>query len=634
LGPEFSRGEIMNDAAPPPPVAFVLPPAAPGEAVIVDAVAVSADAGAVAGLVLAVDGIVVSSPSGPVATGVAVAVEGVPVAGVAAAGGVAVAGSGVDFYECRGMLTLEVLYARDLVAMDTGLMRSNKSDPYVVVSVDGVVVGTTKVVPRNLNPQWNETFVVRLDPKTSKSVKLAIFDKDRLTADDAMGQVEFSVQELYRKDVSSTGTRQLLRKTIDRGKCDKKKAVTFGTLELAARFVPVSEVRLAKGTVFNLDPIASARVQTVGLGWTPRKGDRVDLDASAIFFGADGAVADALYFGKRAVFEGAATHSGDARSGLEAADASAADECISLDLARLPRNVAAVVFVVNAYAGNFQSVKDAFVGLYDPVDGEVCRYSVDVDGAQTGLVMCRLARSQDADLPHAWVLSAIGDVADGPRDWGSWVPELKHYVRDVCPSVKVGDAKDRVAVLRKGGCVDLAYYSADPITTVAMGLAWDITRGVGIDLDAAAILLAADGRLVEIVNFKHLKSNDGSIQHSGDDRSGDGDGDDETITVRLDTLSKGVAHVAFVVCSYDGKDFTNVQNTSCHLFVPQPKNELATFSLSSKTYACTALLMAVLTRAPQGWTMTATGEGCSGRVAADCVDEAQEFLLTGSIQPR
>ena len=254
-------------------------------------------------------------------------------------------------------------------------------------------------------------------------------------------------------------------------------------------------------------------------------------------------------------------------------------------------------------------------------------------GGHTGLVMCRLSRGPTG---NAWVLSSIGDVAVGPRDWGSWVPELKHYLEDIVPGIVVGDAMDRTAIMHKGNQIEIANYCAGPLSNVAMGLAWDITQGKSIDLDASAILFDSSRRAIEIIYFGNLKSRDGTARHSGDDRSGDGGGDDEIIQVDLTRLHHSVAHVAFVVCSLSGQLFSNVANCGCHLFVPtQPPQDIALFKLSSTQFACTALLMSVLSKTDQrGWTMKAAGEGCTGKVPMDCIDEAQEYINTGALTRR
>ena len=179
-------------------------------------------------------------------------------------------------------------------------------------------------------------------------------------------------------------------------------------------------------------------------------------------------------------------------------------------------------------------------------------------------MMCRLARTGDT----SWTFSAVGDEAEGPRDYGRWVPELKAYLEDIVPGIRVGDPRDRTAGMRKGQVVAIASYATGPIGQVAMGLAWDITRGCPIDLDASVICLDRNLDVVEIVYYTHLVSSDGTIRHSGDDTTGDGGGDDETIFVDLARLSHNVVHLAFVVCSYSGQHFVNVDNTSCRLYAP------------------------------------------------------------------
>jgi stress response protein SCP2 len=325
-------------------------------------------------------------------------------------------------------------------------------------------------------------------------------------------------------------------------------------------------------------------------------------------------------------------------TGDEAAAEEDADERIELRLAKLPRAVASMLFVVTAYAekSSFVDMKSAFVGLFDPVEGEMCRYAFDCKGDHTGLVMCRVARSGPA-----WVLNAIGDVAAGPRDYGTWVPELKAYLSDLVSHVRVGDPNDRVAIMHKGSVVDLSYYQAGPLAEVRMGVAWDITGGRSIDLDASCLLLKAgcSEATTEIVSYQKLSSSDGRVRHSGDDTTGDGGGDDEVITVELDKLAPDVRYVAFVVNSYSGQPFSQVDNVSCHLFLPpsraRPKpQDLAIFNLSSKTYHTTALVMTILVRStrPDGsptWLMRAVGEGTEAKVAKQCLDEIQ-LVLTGA----
>lgn len=550
------------------------------------------------------------------------------------------AGTNVDLHQASGLLKVEILRAQELIAKDTGMFRSNKSDPYCKLFVDGKFAGRTKTVKRSLTPTWNESITVRMPPKSRKVLTIDLFDADELTNDDPIGRARIDVVGWYTETGLSRSLGIRLEKQLPVEACHGCSDAS-GTIDVAITFEPTSVAMLGKGSIFEA---CERSQQIIALGWTGAFGAQVDLDASCIFFDERGMAVDALFFGKSSCFGGAATHSGDARTGEEVA-AGGADERIVLSLSALPPQVRAILVIVTAYAekSSFSDVSAAFCGLWDPEMGEMCRFELNPSGPHTALVMCRLAR---ATQPGSWLMSAIGDVAVGPRDYGSWLPELKGYLRDIIPHVRVGDPQDRIAVMRKGRKINLADYASTPLRTVAAGLSWDVTKGCAIDLDASAIMLDERLKVIEIVSFSHQVSRDGTVRHSGDDRSGKGGGDDEIIYVDLEKLNPVCKYLAFIVCSYSGQRFNNVDNASCHLFVPIKANqeqllrqdELATFSLAGHSYHCTAILMAILTaqhdqtgQRAKGWYMCACGAGFHGRVAKDCIDETQEFIRTGNI---
>ena len=104
--------------------------------------------------------------------------------------------------------------------------------------------------------------------------------------------------------------------------------------------------------------------------------------------------------------------------------------------------------------------------------------------------------------------------------------------------------------MRKGGVVKLSDYNqGQPLGMCTFGLSWDVTGGKNIDLDASAILLDGGLQCVDTVFFNHLRSNDGSIQHGGDEREGDAKGDDEKIHVNLPAVPPHVRAIGFVINS-------------------------------------------------------------------------------------
>ncbi|MFC6592780.1 TerD family protein [Deinococcus lacus] len=195
--------------------------------------------------------------------------------------------------------------------------------------------------------------------------------------------------------------------------------------------------------------------------------------------------------------------------------------------------------------------------------------------------------------------------------------------------------------LQKGQQISLAKEAGPSLSTVRMGLGWDAAQppkkggflgallGGGsapsIDLDANALLFDAAGNLLDVVWFRQLQSKDGTIRHSGDNRTGAGDGDDETITVDLTRLPAGVQTVIFSVNNYTGQDFGQVENAYCRLVNVQGDQEIARYNLSAQgTHS--AMILASLKRSGQDWTMTAIGTPSRGRTYQDNLADMRPYL--------
>jgi tellurium resistance protein TerZ len=126
---------------------------------------------------------------------------------------------------------------------------------------------------------------------------------------------------------------------------------------------------------------------------------------------------------------------------------------------------------------------------------------------------------------------------------------------------------------------------------------------------------------VDLVWFRQLQSRDGSIKHSGDNRTGEGDGDDETINVDLQRLPATVKSLVFTVNSFTGQNFEKIANAYCRIVNASNKTELARFNLSEKG-SHTGVVMASLVREAGGWEFKAIGQVTNGRTADDLVNLA------------
>ncbi len=189
-----------------------------------------------------------------------------------------------------------------------------------------------------------------------------------------------------------------------------------------------------------------------------------------------------------------------------------------------------------------------------------------------------------------------------------------------------GQRRTQMAVsLSKGQKIDLMK-QAPGLTRVRMGLGWDPIKKGGllgklfgggsdaIDLDASCLMYDDSRQLVDTVWFRQLKSADGSINHSGDNLTGEGDGDDETIAVDLGRLPARISALVFTVNSFRGQTFNEVENAACRLVDESSGAEIARFDLREKG-AHTGVIMAVLSRNGGTWTMKAIGKPAGGRTA-------------------
>ncbi|WP_030741586.1 TerD family protein [Streptomyces sp. NRRL S-31] len=181
--------------------------------------------------------------------------------------------------------------------------------------------------------------------------------------------------------------------------------------------------------------------------------------------------------------------------------------------------------------------------------------------------------------------------------------------------------------LTKGQQISLNKSDGTALTAVRMGLGWQAAQRKGflaklagtreIDLDASALLFAG-GQLADVVFFQHLLSQDGSVRHLGDNLTGGaGAGsDDEVILVDLGRIPGHVDSVVFVVNSFTGQSFAEVQNAFCRLVDENSGQELARYTLSGGG-AYTAQIMAALHRSNGGWQLKAIGEPADGRTFED-----------------
>ena len=176
--------------------------------------------------------------------------------------------------------------------------------------------------------------------------------------------------------------------------------------------------------------------------------------------------------------------------------------------------------------------------------------------------------------------------------------------------------------LEKGNNLSLTKTSPG-LTVATVGLGWDprTTSGEAFDLDASALLIGADGKVrssADFIFYNQPAAADGSVKHLGDNRTGDGAGDDEQISVDLNAVAADVERVVIAV-SIDKADerrqnFGQVRGAYCRV-VDQDGTEIVRFDLSEDAAPETAMLFSELYRNGSEWKFKALGQGYTSGLA-------------------
>lgn len=177
--------------------------------------------------------------------------------------------------------------------------------------------------------------------------------------------------------------------------------------------------------------------------------------------------------------------------------------------------------------------------------------------------------------------------------------------------------------LSKGGNISLS--KEDPgLAKILIGLGWDTrsTDGADFDLDASAFLLGAGDRVRgdhDFIFYNQLKSSDGSVEHTGDNRTGEGDGDDEALTVDLARVSAEIQKIAIAVTIHDAEsrrqNFGMVQNAFIRVVNDATGKEITRYDLTEDYSIETALTFGEVYRHNSEWKFRAVGQGYQGGLA-------------------
>ena len=219
-----------------------------------------------------------------------------------------------------------------------------------------------------------------------------------------------------------------------------------------------------------------------------------------------------------------------------------------------------------------------------------------------------------------------GEASDDPSPAAAPPPATMSAPMPAAPPPEPAFTPGKSISLKKAQTVNLNKAAGKALTRVTVGLGWDAAaHGASIDLDAGCLVFDERKKDIDKVWFMKLSGQNRAIVHSGDNLTGDGEGDDERISIDLMALSPQVKWLVFTINSFSGQNFSAVRNAFCRLVDDTTRQELARYDLGA-VGAATAMIMAKLERREDGWHMTALGEPGSGMTVRAMVKPALRWL--------
>ncbi|MFH9611786.1 TerD family protein [Streptomyces sp. NPDC017448] len=377
----------------------------------------------------------------------------------------------------------------------------------------------------------------------------------------------------------------------------------------------------------------------------------VRLDVSGLLLTADGKVRsdDDFIFYNQPSGSGVTYRSGGG----------SAPDAIVVDTAAVPPDIEKIVVTASPDAAGqtFQGIEPTAT-VRDADDGSaLAAFTPPQLGSETALVIIEIYRRNGA-----WKARAVGQgyangLAGIATDFGVTVeeppapaaPPVRTAPAPAAPPVaapvdpriappsppaapasagsgKINLDKGRVS-LQKNQTVSLVKGGAPLLSRVRMGLGWEPAfRGKDIDLDASVIAYGPNRNHLASCYFGKLTILNGAVQHSGDNLTGEGAGDDETIMVDLGRLPAEATGLVFTVNSFTGQKFSEVAKAYCRLIDDASGEELVRFDLTGAEPQ-TGVMMAKLIRQFTGeWEMTALGEFVKSRTVRGMVKPAAQAL--------
>ena len=542
-------------------------------------------------------------------------------------------------------IILKIIEAKDLLSADfNGL-----SDPYLKIPQGqaGVIdlpkkKNKTKCIYKTLNPIWNDSFVIEYNPMKCTKLKIEVYDYDFIGKDDFLGEgfvnLEWiNLSENYNEEWIPLRIEKINKKTKQKEVTQKGsvhiKIRVLGFLNLADNEEKPFEINgmmpqeISKSIIFHkngdaLQPgtwiIVSEPDVFVGLGWDFSRSETFDLDASVTGFDIKNEVIEYVYYLKTSGFNGNVRHFGDNLTGAGSGD----DEVIQITLNRIPENVHYLTVTINSFKGNsLIKAKSAFIRLYTKKE-KIGKYLLNRTKDCVGLLLGVFERDTKLNI---WYFRVMADPIEGRV-----VTDSKESIQKLLGNYSINpgyDSKESEKYskhpLPGEELFDLGKWVTVESGFVYVGLGWNLQKGFNFDLDASILTFDEKNNIHDIIYHKNLKSENGAIIHQGDNKTGEGEGDDEILSIDFRKLDNNEVTLAVIINSFKGNSLINVTDGFIRLY---DNDRPIGVNLLENCPDCVGLFLGIFRKKEKTWYFEAIKEPIKGTIAKDSVNDVKALL--------
>ena len=542
-------------------------------------------------------------------------------------------------------IILKVIEARDLLAGDS----NGLSDPYFFIPLgqDGVIdlpkkQNRTKRIDKTLNPVWNESFIIEFNPMKCTKLNFEVYDYDYIGRDDFLGGNFITLEWI---NTSENYTEEWIPLKIEKyNKKTKKTEITQkGSVHIKIRLLgylylsdneekpfKINEMlnqEISKSIILHkkgdaLQPgtwiVISEPEVFVGLGWDFSWNETFDLDASVTGFDINQEVVEYIYFQNKTGLGGSVKHYGDNLTGEGEGD----DEVIKILLNKVPEKVHYLAVTINSYHGNsIIKAKRAFIRVYTKNE-KIGKYLLNRTKDCVGLLLGVFERDPKLDI---WFFRVMADPIEGKvvcDSEKSMQKLLGNY------SINVGYNSNYVNKIVKHplpdeDIFDIGKWIKIETGFIYVGLGWNIQKGFTFDLDASILTFDDKNNILDIVYHLNLQSKNGSIKHMGDNKTGEGEGDDEILSIDFRKLESNVVTIAVIVNSFKGNSMINIIDGFIRLY---DSDRPLGVNILENCPDCVGLFLGLFRKKEKSWYFAAVKESIAGTIAKDSVNDVKDLL--------